>query len=128
MLGRTSLTKLPCTGARAKSTSPAEASNSPTATRNTSSAGRTSLVIDSSSGSADTTTGPRLPNIAIAVRPGSGALRPRAVPSSAACRGVTPGFNRAMPLKILIERPLLPGIATGGTRIGVHARVSRSGK
>ena len=76
----------------------AVASRSATATRKMMIGSRTSRVIASRTGTAVTSTGPRLPKTAMAVSPGSGAPRPRAVPSAAACAGVTPGLSRAMAL------------------------------
>ena len=90
-------------------------------------AGLTSAVNASSIGTAVTSAGPWLPKTAIAVTPCSGAARARAVPSAAACCGVAPGRRRPMAWNIEIENPTLPGVTTGGTLNGTHARVLRSG-
>ena len=58
--------------------------SSATAASSTTSAGLTSAVIMAMAGDARTSAGPLPPNIATAARPGSGALRTRAVPSAEA--------------------------------------------
>ena len=78
-------------------------------------------------GTADTVTGPSVPNTAMPTRPRSGAVRPRAVPSAAACSGVAPGRRRPMPANMDSERLLGFSLSTGRIANGSHARVSRSG-
>ena len=97
-------------------------SSRPTAMSRTTRGLRTSAVRASRSGVAEISIGPRPPKIAIVVMPVSGALRPRAVPSDAACAAVAPGLSLAMASNI--DR-LFPEV--GMIRKGTHARVSRSG-
>lgn len=106
----------------------AVARSNQTATRKVTSAGFTSRVTASSAETADTSAGPLLPKTARSVSPAGGALRARAVPSMAACAAVAPGRNRATALNSDIEVPGRPALTTGGTYIGSHACVSRSGK
>jgi hypothetical protein len=64
-------------------------------------------------GTTVTSTGPVLPKTAMATGPASGPARPRAVPSAAACSGVTPSRRRPIAWNIDNENaPLLPGVVT----------------
>src|SRR4029078_3510101 len=74
----------------------------------------------SSAGSATIRPGPFAPNTANKALVEYGALRTRAVASSAACAGVVPSRKRAIELRIVTA-------GGGGTRRGRHTRVPGSG-
>ena len=98
-------------------------SSRPTAISSTISGRRTSAPSASRIGRAVISMGPSLPKIARVVIPVSAANRPRAVPSAAACAGLTPGPSTATALKSDRELP-----AADRTANGTNARAWRSGK